>query len=73
MNPPPHRFPIGTRFRTRGKHPRICTVTDLLTTTNHAGQVVHHRYVATHEFAGQTITDRDVVETTIAMGLFPEN
>ncbi len=26
------RFQIGQTFKTRGKHPRICTVTDVLRT-----------------------------------------
>lgn len=64
-----HRFEPGTKFMSRGKHPRVCTVTDVLTTTNLAGEVVKVRYVATHEFAGQTITDYDVCDTTIARGI----
>ena len=62
------RFPIGTKFASRGKHPRVCTVVDYLTTTNSLGEVVRVRYVATHEFMGQTISDNDVCETTIAIG-----
>lgn len=62
-------YPIGTVFRTRGKHPRVCTVTDIWRTYDAAGALVHTRYVATHELMGQTITERDVVATTIAMGL----
>ena len=31
------RFPIGTQFKTRGKHPRLATVIDYLVTTNLAG------------------------------------
>lgn len=65
----PHKFPIGTQYRTRGKAPRTCTVTDQLTTYNSAGDVVKRRYVATHEFCGQTVTESDVVEATIAIGL----
>lgn len=68
-----HRFNIGTQFKTRGKHPRLCTVTDILKTYNSAEELVSIRYVATHEFMGQTVTDRDVVETTIAMGLIGNN
>lgn len=66
------KYPVGTKFKTRGKAPRTCTVVDYLTTTNLAGEVVKVRYVATHEFMGQTITDRDVVATTIALGLIQE-
>jgi hypothetical protein len=62
------RFSIGQQFTTRGKGSKLCTVTDILTTTNSKGEVVKIRYVATHEFCGQTVTDHDVLETTIAMG-----
>ena len=62
------RFPIGTQYRTRGKSPRLCTVTDIWRTYNAAGELVRVRYVADYEFLGQTISDCDVVETTIAMG-----
>jgi hypothetical protein len=63
------RFSIGTQFKTRGKAPRICTVTDILKTYNSAGELVLVRYVATHEFCGQTVTSYDVIDTTIAMGI----
>lgn len=63
------RFPIGTVFRTQGKHPRLCKVTDILRTFNSAGELVSLRYVAIHEFCGQTVTDRDVLDATIARGL----
>lgn len=66
---PVQRFPIGTQFYTRGKAPQLCTVTDVLRTYNSAGVLVALRYVATHQFCGQTLTDRDVVDTTIARGL----
>lgn len=66
MNP---RFSIGQQFKTRGKAPKLCTIVDILSTYNAIGDLVSIRYVATHEFCDQTITDRDVVETTIAMGL----
>lgn len=67
-----HRFPIGTQYTTGGKHPQVCTVVDHLTTTNSEGEVVARRYVATHQFCGQTVRDSDVVDTTIARGLTPE-
>ena len=66
-------YPIGTKFKTRGKHPRVCTVVDIWKTYNCEGLLVKTRYVATHEFCGDTITERDVVATTIAMGLFPQD
>ena len=63
------RFKVGQRFKTRGKHPSVCVVVDILRTFNLAGECVSLRYVATHEFCGQTITDHDVVDATIARGL----
>lgn len=62
------KFPIGQQYKTRGKAPRLCTVVDIHKTYNAAGELVKLRYVATHDFAGQVIADRDVCETTIAMG-----
>lgn len=67
MNAP--RFGIGTRFNSRGKNPRECTVVDIFTTRNNAGDVVKIRYVAEHEFLGNTVKDYDVGDATIAMGL----
>jgi hypothetical protein len=64
----PARFPIGTQFKTRGKKPRLCTVTDILKTFNSAGEQVSLCYVAEHEFMGQILTDNAVTETAIAMG-----
>ena len=61
--------PIGTQFKTRHKHPRLCTVIDIYTTYNSTGDVVKIRYVATHNCLGQQVVDYDVVQTTIDMGL----
>lgn len=63
------KFPVGTEFVTRGRHPRKCQVVDYLRTFNLAGELVKTRYVATYEFCGQTVTDNDVPETTIARGI----
>jgi len=62
-------YKIGTQFKTRGKHPKLCTVVDVLKTYNSEEKHVSTRYVATHDFAGQVMTDRDVIATTIARGL----
>lgn len=62
------RFEIGQRYKTSGKYPNICTVVDILSTYNSAGELVKIRYVATHDFLGQPVTDYDVVDTTIARG-----
>lgn len=66
---PDARFAIGTQFKSHGKHPRICTVTDILRTYNSAGQLVKVRYVATHEIFGQIVSDSDVCDTTIARAI----
>lgn len=63
------RFPIGTIFRTRHKHPRTCTIVDRYTTTNEKGEIVDRRYVCTHEVLGQIVTDYNVPDAAIAMGL----
>ncbi len=60
---------IGQRFKAPGKHPRICTVTDIYKTYNAAGELIKITYIATHDFAGQTITDRDIPGATIIRGL----
>lgn len=65
------RFAIGQRYTTRGKAPRLCTVTDILRTYNAAGELVCIRYTATHEFMGQLVTDHYVCDATIAMGQKP--
>jgi len=59
---------IGTQFFSHGKHPKLCTVTDILTTYNSQGNLVMTRYVAEHEFCGQTIVNRDVCAVTIQRG-----
>jgi len=64
MNP---RFNVGTTFTGKGK--RICTVTDIHRTYNNAGDIVKIRYVAVHDFLGQSVTEQDVLETTIARNL----
>ena len=63
------RFKIGQEYAPRGKVKRLCRVVDILRTYNAAGELVRLRYVATHSFMGQTVTDSDVCETTIARAL----
>ena len=62
-------YPIGTQFKTRHKNPRLCTVIDIHTTYDSAGNKVKIRYVSTHDCLGQQVIDYDVVQTTIDMGL----
>lgn len=68
MNNREPKYTIGQQFKTRGKHPRLCTVIDILKTYNSKGELVSIRYVSTHDFMGQLVTDRDVPEVTITMG-----
>lgn len=64
------RFKIGTTYKPIGrKHASVCTIVDIHTTTNAAGEIVRIRYVASHEFCGQTVFEYDVGDTTIARGL----
>ena len=62
-------YPIGTQYMPMRKNTYVCTITDIHKTYNNNGDLVKTSYVATHEFCGQTITDNDVIETTIARGI----
>jgi hypothetical protein len=70
VNKPIHepRYPIGLKFKPRGKHAQVHTITDILRTYNAAGELVAVRYVTEHTLAGHVITSRDICETTILMG-----
>ena len=50
-------FEIGQKFLDGD---RVCTVTDILRTYNAKDELVSVKYVATHEFCGQVVTDRSV-------------
>jgi len=67
------RFNIGTQFKSAGKHPRLCTVVEVLRTFNSKDELVRIRYVATHPGPiGGVVTDYDVCDTTIARGKLAE-
>jgi hypothetical protein len=67
------RFPIGTKFVPQGrKRQDVCTVVDILKTSNNAGELVKILYCASHSFQGQAVLNCDVVEPTIARGLIKE-
>lgn len=66
------RFAIGTVFKPVGRYSKICTVSDIHRTYNEAGELVFLRYVAKHEFMGQTVIERDICEATIARGLMSQ-
>jgi hypothetical protein len=62
-------YSIGTQYLSSGKHPRLCTVTDILRTYNVHSELVRVRYVATHPGPlGALVTDHDVCAVTIAKG-----
>ncbi len=69
---PKPKYKIGTRYKTRGKHPRICTVVNIHHTYDLNGELIKTRYVSEHEFLGQVVTDFDVPQVTIDMGLIDE-
>ena len=62
-------YEIGTQYIPQGRNKTLCTVIDILKTYNGKGELVRTRYVATHEFCGQLVSDYDVVAPTIARGL----
>lgn len=72
------RFKIGTTFNMRrgaGRVPNridVCTVVEIHITRNSQGELVKIRYVATHPFCGQIVSESDVIETTIARNLIQE-
>ena len=63
------KYPIGTQYMPMRKNSYVCTIIDIHKTYNNKGDLVKTTYVATHEFCGQTITESDVNETTIARGI----
>jgi len=54
---------IGTQYTNRKG--QLCTVADVWTTFNSKGELVQTRYVVTHQFMGQIVAERDVMEITI--------
>ncbi len=59
---------LGKQFKTRGKHPKLCTVVDVHKTYDKDGELVRTRYVSQHEFLGQTVTTYDIPSVTILRG-----
>ena len=59
---------LGKQFKTRGKHPRLCTVVDVHKTYDKNGELVKTRYVSQHEFLGQTVTTYNIPDITILRG-----
>jgi len=63
-------YSIGTQYMPMRKNTYVCTITDIHKTYNNNGDLVKTSYVATHEFCGQTITECDVPNSTIARGIW---
>lgn len=59
----PEEITVGTKFQTRGKHPRKSEVIDILRTTNLKGEIVKTEFLCQYEFLGQKITHREVAVT----------
>lgn len=65
---------IGLKFiRPHTKRKDVETITDILKTYNSKGELVRTRYVATHDFMGQMITDGDIVIVSIQRAEYGEN
>lgn len=64
----PEQITIGTKFKKPGQVHRIGTVIDIHKTYNSKNELVKTRYVATHSFLNQIVTDYDVVAVTIQKG-----
>ena len=62
------RIAIGTQYHDRNG--RLCTVTDILRTFDSKGVLVNVRYCAVHEFLGQLVESRDVLDVTIQRCLY---
>ena len=59
---------LGKQFKTRGKHPKLCTVVDVHKSYDKDRELVRTRYVSQHEFLGQTVTTYDIPSVTILRG-----
>jgi hypothetical protein len=66
MNEP--RYTVGQKFKTRAKHPQICTVVEIFRTYNSKNELVKVNYQAEYELMGQMIKIYDLPEATIARG-----
>lgn len=62
-------FRIGTKFHICGKDSPVCTVKDILTTRNSAGEIVDIRYIAFSESVGNIVAYYTVTTATISDGL----
>jgi hypothetical protein len=61
-------YSIGTQYTSGGKRKDICTVIDIHKTYDFKGDLVKTRYVSTHEFMGQLVTEHDIPVVSIQRG-----
>lgn len=65
-----NKYMPGTTYKPIGKKSEVLhTVRNVLITRDLSGAQWGVCYVATHEFMGQTLTETNVIETTISRGL----
>jgi hypothetical protein len=63
------KYPIGTQYLPMGKNAKVCTITECFKTYDSKGNLVRTHYQSTHDFLGQSVTNHNVCETTIARGI----
>ena len=61
------RWSIGDKYLPVGKNKSECTIVDVVRRFDENGGMVI-RYISEYEFAGQTVKNHDVNETTISRG-----
>ena len=64
-----NQISIGTKFKTAGKHPRLCEVVEIHTTRDSCGGLVKVEYVARHEIAGTPVIEHGIPAATIIRGM----
>lgn len=62
------KYAIGTKYISRGKAKKECTVIDFLVTRNMAGEIVKEEYLVVHNMMGQGIMSHEI-ELAITMAL----
>lgn len=62
-------YPIGSKYKSRGKNPKEYVVEDVLKTYNSKGELIKTVYIAYCIFAGQKVYNYEVSTSTISRGL----
>ena len=66
------RFPIGTKYMSSGKYPKLCEVVNYEVTFNKDSELLKFRYTSKNELMTQEIIIHDVVYTSIIRRVLPE-